>query len=201
MPSSKAVWLGASLALLLNGCVSLPSITSTQSGSADAKAAKPADSALQRSYDNALKSLREGDLERANRAFQQLADDNPQLSGPMTNIGIIRLKQGDPVAAEKAFRDALARNPKSAPAHNQLGVVLRMQGRFQEAEEAYQKALKLEPVYLLAHRNLGILYDLYLAKPKQALEQYRLYQKLAEAPDHEIEGWILDLERRTGGGK
>jgi Flp pilus assembly protein TadD len=200
MPSIKQVkpiWLSLCATLLISGCASLPSTSAKPSGDAN----KTVDSALQRSYEEALLSLRQGDLEPAMRQFQRLAEAHPQLAGPMTNIGIIHLKQNDPTAAEQAFRDALARNPDSAPAHNQLGVALRLQGRFQEAEQSYQQALELEPVYLLAHRNLGILYDLYLAEPAKALEQYRLYQKLAQAPNQEIEGWILDLERRVGKGK
>lgn len=195
MPSTKPFWLTLALALLLSGCGSLPS-RSTSSGE------KPSavDSALQRSYAQALASLRQGELERAMREFEQLAEDNPRLAGPMTNIGIIHLKQNAPDAAEKAFQEALSRNPESAPAHNQLGVALRLQGRFQEAENAYQSALELDPGYLLAHRNLGILYDLYLAEPAKALEQYRLCQKLTQDGDQEFEGWILDLERRVAKG-
>ncbi len=200
MPSIKRIWLALCVSLLIGGCSTAPTTTTQGESGTKAQADAP-DSALQRSYDAALKSLRDGDLVRAKAQFQQLAEAYPDLAGPLTNLGIIELKQDDPAAAEQAFRSALARNPDSAPAHNQLGVALRMQGRFQEAEQAYQAALKLEPVYLLAHRNLGILYDLYLAKPKQALEQYRLCQKLAEAPDQEIEGWILDLERRVGDAK
>ncbi|MGD8908356.1 MAG: tetratricopeptide repeat protein [Chromatiales bacterium] len=200
MPSIKQVkpfWLSLCVALLISGCTSLPSTSEKPGGDAD----KSVNSVLQRSYEEALLSLRQGDLEAAMRQFQRLAKANPRLAGPMTNIGIIHLKQNDPGAAEQAFREALARNPESAPAHNQLGVALRLQGRFQEAAQAYQQALELEPVYLLAHRNLGILYDLYLADPAKALQQYRLYQKLAEAPNQEIEGWIMDLERRVGDGK
>ncbi len=200
MPSIRSFGLALCAALLIGGCSSLPSTTTAKPGAAGT-AEKPADSALQRSFEEALLSLRQGDLDQAKQQFQNLADEHPELAGPLTNLGIIHLKQNDPAAAEKAFREALSRNPQSAPAHNQLGVALRLQGRFQEAEQAYQQALTLEPVYLLAHRNLGILYDLYLAEPAKALEQYRLCQKLAEAPNQEIEGWILDLERRVDGGK
>ena len=195
MPSIKQLWPALAALLLLGGCSGMP----TSSGK-PAASAKPADSALQRDFEEALFSLREGNLERSLVQFQRLNEENPTLSGPLTNIGIIQLKQDNPKAAEASFRQALERNPESAPAYNQLGVALRMQGRFQEAEAAYQKALELEPVYLMAHRNLGILYDLYLAEPAKALEQYRLCQKLAEAPNQELEGWILELERRVGEG-
>lgn len=195
MPSTKSFWLTLGLALLLSGCGSLPSVSSNSG-----KKSTAVDSALQRSYSQALESLRQGELERAMREFEQLAEANPRLAGPMTNIGLIHLKQGAPEAAEKAFQEALSRNSESAPAHNQLGVALRMQGRFQEAESAYQSALDLDPTYLLAHRNLGILYDLYLAEPAKALEQYRLCQQLTESDNREFEGWILDLERRVAKG-
>ncbi len=195
MPSTKAFWLILGSVLLLNGCSSLPS-RSTTSGE------KPSsvDSALQRDYDQALEALRQGELERAMRELKQLAEENPRLSGPMVNIGIIHLKQNQPAAAEKAFQEALSRNPQSAPANSQLGVALRLQGRFQEAEAAYLSALEADPTYLLAHRNLGILYDLYLSQPAKALEQYRLCQKLAGSDNQELEGWIMDLERRVAKG-
>ncbi len=200
MPSTKR--LGpflCCLTLLLGGCSSItPILTGERATSTSEKAVS---GPLQRSYGEALESLRQGELDQAKRQFKALADENPELSGPLTNIGIILLKQEQPGAAEEALREAIKRNPKSAPAHNQLGVALRKQGRFTEAEQAYESALEIEPIYLLAHRNLGILYDLYLAKPKQALEQYRLCQKLAAEPDKEIKGWILDLERRVGGKK
>jgi Flp pilus assembly protein TadD len=200
MPSTKPLLpLLCCLALLLGGCANITPLLTGEK--ATQSAGKTVSGPLQRSYDAALQSLRQGELEQAKRQFKAMAEENPQLSGPLTNIGIILLKQEQPAAAEQALREALERNPKSAPAHNQLGVALRMQGRFAEAEQAYQSALEIEPVYLLAHRNLGILYDLYLAKPAQALEQYRLCQKLATEPDKEIEGWILDLERRTKGAK
>ncbi len=202
MPSTKNLASLLILSLLLGGCNMMPQRsgeTTSDSGSTEGKA--KVSSALEREYMAALQSMREGKNKKAKKQLQQLAAANPKLAGPQTNLGIIQLKENDPAAAEQSFRDAIKRNPKSAQAHNQLGVALRLQGRFQEAEAAYQTALDVEPVYLLAHRNLGILYDLYLAKPKAALEHYRACQKLAESEDREIEGWILDLERRLKSAK
>ena len=202
MRSTDRLLLSLGFALLLGGCstVSQHAATAPAAAGSTGNAAKVAP-ALQQSYAEALSSMQKGDTERAKRQLQQLIAENPALAGPQTNLGILQLKENDPAAAEKSFRNAIKSNPKSAPAHNQLGLSLRMQGRFQEAEQAYREALEIEPVYLLAHRNLGILYDLYLAKPKQALEQYRICQKLAETPDREIEGWIADLERRVKANK
>jgi Tfp pilus assembly protein PilF len=193
MRSIKTPWLLLFSALLLSACGTLQNRTE-QTGAADAN--KAIDAETQKRYSSALQSLRQGEMERAKQQFERLVSENPSFAGPYINLGIIQLKQDDPAAAEKSFRKALELNPKSAQANNQLGVSLRMQGRFQDAEQAYQTALLLEPVYLLAHRNLGILYDLYLSKPAEALEQYRLCQKLADTPNQEIEGWIAELELR-----
>ena len=193
MPSIKTPWLILAVALLLGGCGTL---SQKSSQTAAANVDKAIDAGAQKAYADAVQSLRRGETAQAKQQFEKLANQYPNLAGPYTNLGIIQLKANDPAAAEQFFRQSLERNPKSAQAHNQLGVSLRMQGRFQDAEQAYLSALKLEPVYLAAHRNLGILYDLYLAKPAEALEQYKLCQKLADAPNQEIEGWIADLELR-----
>ncbi|MCU7844611.1 MAG: tetratricopeptide repeat protein [Candidatus Thiodiazotropha sp. (ex Monitilora ramsayi)] len=202
MPSIKPLSLILTITLLISGCSTMQERPGEQASTVETKEAqKKITSALEQDYAAALKSMREGKTERAKRQFEQLAEKNPELAGPQTNLGIIQLKENDPAAAEQSFRNAIKSNPQSAEAHNQLGLVLRLQGRFQEAEQAYQTALEVEPVYRLAHRNLGILYDLYLAKPEQALEHYRVCQKLAETEDREIEGWIIDLERRVKAAK
>jgi len=200
MPSiNPHLWIVLAAALLLGGCGGIPNRDET--GAGPESAAGPVNASVQRAYGEALGALRRGETKQARRQFEALAAEHPDLAGPPANLGIIQLQENDPAAAEKSFRQALQRNPASAQAQNQLGIALRLQGRFREAEQAYLAALAIEPVYLLAHRNLGILYDLYLSKPDQALEQYRLCQKLAAAPDSEIEGWIADLERRAKGGK
>jgi hypothetical protein len=52
------------------------------------------------------------------------------------------------------------------------------------------------PDFREAYLNLGILYELYLGKLPEALAAYRTYQSLLEAPDHRVDGWVMDLERR-----
>jgi Flp pilus assembly protein TadD len=198
MPLTKTYTFALCLSLLLSGCSMMPQKSGeTSPDNAGGTAKAKVSSALERKYAAARQSMRDGKTEQAKKQLQRLAQENPKLAGPLTNLGIIQLNENDLAGAEHSFRDAIKRNPKSAQAHNQLGVALRLQGRFQEAEAAYQAALEAEPVYSLAHRNLGILYDLYLAKPKEALAHYRVCQKLAGSEDKEIEGWIIDLERRV----
>jgi Tfp pilus assembly protein PilF len=174
--------------LLFSGCVTNPIQSQNQTSHVD--------SASQQAFESALQLMRQNKSAQAKKQLQNLIDQHPKLAGPYINLGIIQLTEGDPVKAENSFSTALQFKPDSSPAQNQLGVALRMQGKFQEAEQAYKSALELEPDYLLAHRNLGILYDLYLPKPKLALQHYKRCLALSDPADKEISGWILDLERR-----
>ena len=85
----------------------------------------------------------------------------------------------------------------NAAAHHQLGILYREQGEFEAALNAYNSALELDGEYALAHRNVGILYDLYLQQPVLALDHYKKYLELAGEPDKTVDGWIVDLERRS----
>ncbi|MCU7803763.1 MAG: tetratricopeptide repeat protein [Candidatus Thiodiazotropha sp. (ex Lucinoma annulata)] len=177
--------------LLFSGCGTNP----IQNSQVDSEL-RNVDSELQQTFDTALQLMRQNKTAPAKIHLQNLIDQYPQLAGPYINLGIIQLTEGNLAKAENSFTTALQIKPDSPPAHNQLGVAFRMQGKFQEAEQAYRSALKLEPDYLLAHRNLGILYDLYLPRPKLALQHYKRCQTLSDSSDKEISGWILDLERR-----
>lgn len=184
--------------LLLSGCTgTIPSVKSESSSSQAASA----DPQLQKRFDAAIALMRKDEIAKAKLSLQALIDQNPRLPGPYINLGIIQLNEGEPSKAAESFTTAIELKPDSLPAHNQLGVALRMQGKFQQAEQTYHSALKIEPDFLLAHRNLGILYDLYLSKPKLALQHYKRCQVLSEAKDKEIDGWVLDLERRTKSAK
>jgi tetratricopeptide (TPR) repeat protein len=178
---------------MISGCTgTTPSIKGETSPS-QASSAGPQ---LQKRFNAAVALMQQDKIDKAKLSLQALIDQNPRLPGPYINLGIIQLNEGEPVKAAESFTTAIELKPDSLPAHNQLGVALRMQGKFQQAEQTYHAALKIEPDYQLAHRNLGILYDLYLSKPKLALQHYQRCQVLSDAKDKEIDGWILDLERR-----
>jgi tetratricopeptide (TPR) repeat protein len=184
--------------LLLSGCTgtapTIKSETSPTQASSD-------DPQLHKHFNAAVALMRQDDYAKAKVSLQALIEQNPRLAGPYINLGIIQLNEGNPDKAAESFTAAIGLKPDSLPAHNQLGVALRMQGKFHQAEQTYHSALKIEPDYLLAHRNLGILYDLYLGKPKLALQHYKRCQTLRSTKDKEIEGWILDLERRIKSSK
>jgi tetratricopeptide (TPR) repeat protein len=181
--------------LLAAGCSSQPKRDGVADGS-DAKApAQPVE--LPRDYDNALVLMQSGDYGAAVPVLEAFIADHPQLAGPYINLGIAYQRLDRTDAALEALTKAVALNPANATAHHQLGILYREQGKFEAALEAYSTALKLDGGYALAHRNVGILYDLYLQQPAKALAHYRQYLELADNGDQQVNGWVIDLERRT----
>jgi tetratricopeptide (TPR) repeat protein len=143
---------------------------------------------------NMMKSGRNGDAELE---FKQLALAYPQFAGPEVNLGLLYLRASRYTDAETAFNAALARNPDNAIANDELGIVERKLGKFAEAEAAYQRTIAIEPNYAPAYLNLGVLYDLYLAEPKKALEQFERYLTLA-GDNKQVAGWVIELRKRVG---
>jgi Flp pilus assembly protein TadD len=141
-----------------------------------------------------MKSGRNTDAELE---FKQLALAYPEFAGPDVNLGLLYLRASRYADAETALKAALARNPDNAVASDELGIVERKLGKFAEAEAAYQHTIAVEPNYAPAYLNLGVLYDLYLAEPQKALEQFEHYLTLA-GDNKQVAGWVVELKKRVG---
>ncbi len=142
----------------------------------------------------ALQLMTERKSTEAQQAFHGLSKDFPELSGPLTDLGILyaRGKQRDQAIA--SFAKAVAANPENAVALNWCGALYREAGNFQRAEQFYLKALAAKPDYAAAALNLGILYEVSMRRPQEALLQYRRYQQLSGKDDLIVTAWIKDLE-------
>ncbi len=159
-----------------------------------------APAATQSAFRIALVSMQSEDWEVAEKQLQDLAEANPQLSGPLVNLGIVYWRQDKLAEAEQTFTRALATNPLNNDAYIQFALFERDRGRFAEAEKLYLKAIDVWPHNAAAHRNLGILYDLYMGKFDAAMRHYEMVLKLSAEPNKEVEGWIADLKRRMAAG-
>ena len=148
-------------------------------------------------YANALALFRAGNTTDAELEFKQLNASYPEFSGPAVNLGLLYMQASRLPEAEAAFKDATVRNPASATAGNELGIVERRMGKFSEAEAAYQRTLAAQPDYAPAVLNLGVLYDLYLAEPQKALEQFERYLQLV-GDNKQVSGWVVELRKRVG---
>lgn len=156
----------------------------------------PLDPAVQRAYDNAVRALRAGRSDEAEKGFKALAQVHPDLGGPHANLGLIYRQAGKLPESVAALEKAVAASPRQAQFHHQLGLSYRAAGRFQKARAAYERALELEPEYAAAVLNLGILNDLYLGEPARALELYERYQALTGGKDAAVGKWAIEVKNR-----
>jgi tetratricopeptide (TPR) repeat protein len=148
-------------------------------------------------YAQALQLMKSGKSTDAELEFKELIVGYPQFMGPQVNLGLLYLRDSRLPEAEAAFKAALEHDPANEVAGNELGIVERKLGKFAEAEAAYQRTIAAEPNYAPAHLNLGVLYDLYLAQPQKALNEFERYIQLA-GDNKQVAGWVVELRKRVG---
>jgi tetratricopeptide (TPR) repeat protein len=148
-------------------------------------------------YAQALLLMKSGRNTDAELELKELVVGYPQLTGPQLNLGLLYMRDSRWTEAEAAFKAALEHSPGNAVAGNELGIVERKLGKFAEAEAAYQRTIAAEPNYAPAHLNLGVLYDLYLAQPQKALDEFERYIEIA-GENKQVAGWVVELRKRVG---
>lgn len=204
--------LSFGLMLLLNGCQFMPEQdqgvdvkVEVDSANASVKLASPnpylqnlvtVPAAAQRKFQQANKALAAGDWQDAENDLLWLTQNHPTLSGPMLNLALLYAETQQFEKAEQYFNQAIKVNALNVNAYNQFAIYWRQRGQFEQAEQLYLKALTVWPDYPEAHLNLGILYDLYMGALPPALEHYQRYQALMDKPSRQVQGWIMDTERR-----
>ena len=146
-------------------------------------------------YYEALRYLRDENLQRGIAILEQVADAAPTLTAPKIDLGVAYHRLGDLEMAEKYLLQALELTSIHPVALNELGIVYRKTGRFVEAKQQYEAAISVYPGYHHARRNLAILCDLYLGDLNCALNQYEAYMATVPA-DPEAAMWIADLRNR-----
>jgi tetratricopeptide (TPR) repeat protein len=198
-------FVSAAALALLAACHSAPpraSSVAAESQPAAEAATAPADTSpiperAAQQYAQALQLMKSGRNTDAELEFQQLVAGYPQLTGPQLNLGLLYLRDSRLPEAEAAFKTALDHSPTNVVAGNELGIVERRLGKFTEAEAAYQRTIAADPNYAPAHLNLGVLYDLYLAQPQKALDEFERYVAIA-GENKQVTGWLAELRKRTG---
>jgi tetratricopeptide (TPR) repeat protein len=148
-------------------------------------------------YAQALQLMKSGRNTDAELELKELVIGYPQLTGPQLNLGLLYMRDSRLAEAEAAFKAALERKPTNAVAGNELGIVERKLGKFAEAEAAYRRTIAAEPNYAPAHLNLGVLYDLYLAQPQKALDEFERYIEIV-GENKQVAGWVVELRKRVG---
>ena len=165
-------------------------------GSATPVDAAPIPERVTQQYAQALQLMKSGRNTDAELELKELVIGYPQLTGPQVNLGLLYMRDSRLAEAEAAFKAALELKPGNAVAGNELGIVERKLGKFAEAEAAYQRTIAAEPNYAPAHLNLGVLYDLYLAQPQKALDEFQRYIEIA-GENKQVAGWVVELRKRV----
>ncbi|MFP5306343.1 MAG: tetratricopeptide repeat protein, partial [Gammaproteobacteria bacterium] len=98
-----------------------------------------------RRFRHALQLMKDQQLDEARAAFEALARDFPELSGALTNLGILYAQARQRDAALLSFSEAVEANPRNAVALNWLGILYRERGDYAQAERTYQRALAVRP--------------------------------------------------------
>ncbi|MED5622093.1 tetratricopeptide repeat protein [Ideonella sp. BN130291] len=176
-----------------------PTTTATNPAAAPvARAAPttPVNPSVQRAFDDALRLLRAGRTDEAERALRALAQSKPEFGGPHANLGLIHRQAGKLPEAVAELERAVQASPEQPLYLNQLGIAYRQQGQFAKAREAYEKAMALDPNYAAAVLNLAVLHDLYLWDGARALALYERYLALSPAGDPVVSKWVADLKNR-----
>lgn len=128
-----------------------------------------------------LQHHRAGDLPRAEQAYRQALQIDPQSANAWCLLGAVCLALGRTSEAVDDFQHALRLQPEYVEACCNLGVALTELGRLSEAAEVLRQALRLRPSYAEALNNLGsVLRDMGELEP--AIENFR--QAIAIKPDY-----------------
>ena len=81
-----------------------------------------------------------GDLEQAQKLYQEALAGNSSHPGLINNLCFSYYLAGKWEAAEACFREALARNPRNSAARNNLGLLWCRTGRLEEARRLWREA-------------------------------------------------------------
>ncbi len=157
------------------------------------KPPNPAEGA--RLFQSALQQLQQRNTQQALQLFEQSAGADPTQPATYNNIGILYKQAGQLDKAIQAYQQSIAQQAINPDAYYNLALAYRANGQFKEAEGAYLKALAQNDQFADAHYNLGILYELYLAQPVKALEQYQAYLRLNGSHVKDVTSWTGALER------
>lgn len=156
----------------------------------------PIDAATQRAFDDAVRALRAGRTDEAQRQLEALAKAQPQLAGVHANLALVHRRAGREAEAVAALEQAVKLSPKQPQYLNQLGISYRNTGRFAKAKEAYERAIALDAGYAAPQLNLAILLDLYLGERERAAEWYQRSAVLLPGDAAQINRWLAELKSR-----
>lgn len=146
----------------------------------------------------AINALKSNSASEAEILFKNLADDNPDISGPWLNLGLIYFNNNELSKSKQAANRALELNARNPYALNLLGMLASKEGEFKLAHTLYTKAISYKNDYAIAHYNLALLYDIYYQDIKAAISHYNHYLTLIDSNDKRTVDWLEQIKNTRG---
>ncbi len=136
-------------------------------------------------FTHAFALHREGRLEEAAMAYEQVLEKDPQDFDALHLLGVIAARSRNPSRAVDLIGRAIAVNPGVAAAHSNLGAALKELKRLEEAVASYERAIQIDPNTPQAYSNRGNALQ-ELRRMKEAVDSYD--RALTLKPDY-AEAW------------
>jgi tetratricopeptide (TPR) repeat protein len=130
------------------------------------------------SFLRATAAMREGRLEEAGTAFEDIAHNAPNFVGAYFNLGLVREEQGRFEDAVASLKKALALNPRLRGANLFLGIAHYRMNQYEPAIAALRIEIKLTPADPKAWMWLGVA-ELAREQPEEAAVALDKAAKLA----------------------
>ena len=111
-----------------------------------------------RVFSQAVRLHNQGQLENAEKLYQQLLDSDYRTDSVLCNLALILCKRRDFDQASELLVEALEINPVNTAVLNNLGRAVLDLKRFDEAEAYLTRALEVDPSYIAPKINLGMIY-------------------------------------------
>ncbi|MBX9677746.1 MAG: tetratricopeptide repeat-containing glycosyltransferase family protein [Gemmataceae bacterium] len=133
----------------------------------------------------AISLARQGKQERAEQAFRQAIQIQPEHAKAHNNFGVLLADMGKRKEAFEAWQNAVRFDPNYPEAQFNFAMALAEAGEADGAVEHYENALRLKPDYAEALNNLGLLHH-ERGRPHDAV--VLLEQAVRLRPDY-VEAW------------
>jgi len=112
-------------------------------------------SRIRADLDQAVAYHRAGQLDQAERLYQQILQADPQHADALHLLGVVSSQSGKYAAAIDYITRAIGVNPRVAAFHSNLGIAYRELKRLDDAVACWRRALDLDPNFADAYSNLG----------------------------------------------
>jgi tetratricopeptide (TPR) repeat protein len=113
----------------------------------------------QDAYDRGAALLRNGQIDAAIAAFEQVLQHTPRSAPALRGLGVAHASRGEFKLAEQPLRGACEIDPRDPDGCYYYGLASYNLGRYENAAGAYRQALKSSGRPARAHTGLGLAYE------------------------------------------